>query len=214
MQALWVQTLYMFVTILAMINPVEAAAAFATLTADRSEASQAKIALRSSIVGLAILLGFSFVGEWLLRMLGVSLPAFEVAGGLLLLRVAFNMVFAEKTDTETANKAKESAPVGGDPSVFPLAIPIITGPGALTATVTLLGRSTDQWTTYAILIVTSIVVFAITYASMRGAQWLTKILGETGVDATGRLVGIVVAAIAVQLMINGIAGFTHGVIVR
>ena len=70
----------------------------------------------------------------------------------------------------------------------------------------------DQWTTYAILVVVSIVVFVITYAATRGAQWLTKLLGETGVDATGRLVGVVVAAIAVQLMINGVGGFTNGII--
>ncbi len=210
MESLTTNVLYTFVTLLAMVNPVEAAAAFATLTQGRSEEAQARIASRSTIVSCAILLAFGFAGEALLHALGVSLEAFEVAGGLLLLKVAFNMVFAEKTDSETADNAKSSAPPASDPSVFPLAIPIITGPGALTASVTLVSRGRNEWLAYGILVACAIVVFAITYASMRGAEWVTKVLGRTGVDATGRIVGIVVAAIAIQLVINGIAGLVGG----
>jgi multiple antibiotic resistance protein len=204
-----VDALYTFVTLLAMVNPVEAAAAFATLTEGRSEAAQAAIARRSTIVGGAILLAFGFAGEELLHALGVSIAAFEVAGGLLLLRVGFNMVFAEKTDSETADNAKSAGAPLSDPSVFPLAIPIITGPGALTASVTLVSQARDQWYAYAVLVLSAVVVFAMTYAAMRGAQWVTKILGRTGVDATGRIVGVVVAAIAVQLVINGITLLVH-----
>lgn len=204
--------LYIFVTLLAMINPVEAAAAFATLTEGRAAGVQAAIARRASIVSFGILVVFGFLGEALLHALGVSIPAFEIAGGLLLLKVGFNMVFAEKTDSETADSAKTTTAAASDPSVFPLAIPIITGPGALTASVTLVSQAHDQWLAYGVLVLCAVVVFGITWIAMLGAQWLTKVLGRTGVDATGRIVGIIVAAIAVQLIINGVTGLglIHG----
>lgn len=203
--------LYMFVTLVAMVNPVEAAAAFATLTEDRPAQAQATIARRASIVSFVILVLFGFLGEALLHALGVSMPAFEIAGGLLLLRVGFNMVLAVNTDSETADTEKTTEHPRSDPSVFPLAIPIITGPGALTASVTMVSQAQDQWLAYGVLVGCAVVVFAITWLSMRGAQWLTKVLGRTGVDATGRIVGILVAAIAVQLIINGVTalGLIH-----
>lgn len=203
--------LYMFVTLVAMVNPVEAAAAFATLTEDRSAEVQATIARRASIVSFVIFVLFGFLGEALLHALGVSIPAFEIAGGLLLLRVGFNMVLAVNTDSETADSAKTTAHPVSDPSVFPLAIPIITGPGVLTASVTMVSQAHNQWRAYGVLVGCAVVVFAITWMSMRGAQWLTKVLGRTGVDATGRIVGILVAAIAVQLILNGLTalGLIH-----
>jgi multiple antibiotic resistance protein len=194
---------------LAMVNPVEAAAAFATLTSGRPPDEQAKIALSATIVGCAILLGFGFLGEALLHALGVSIQAFQIAGGLLLLKIAFNMVFAEKTDTETAAAEKTRAPAN-DPSVFPLAIPIITGPGALTAAVTLINHAHQDFAMADLaFVLVVLVVFALTYLAMRGAESLTKVLGPTGVDASGRLVGIIVAAIAVQMVVNGALQIIH-----
>jgi multiple antibiotic resistance protein len=212
MTAWLTETFLIFVTLLAMVNPVEAAAAFATLTEGRSSQDQAQIARRATFVGFAILIAFGYAGEALLHALGVSIQAFEIAGGVLLLKVGFNMVFAEKTDSETADNAKAIAKPRSDPSVFPLAIPIITGPGALTASVTLLSGEHNQFGTYGIFLIMAVVVFALTYLAMRSATRLTEILGRTGVDATGRLVGIIVAAIAVQLIINGVAGITHGLL--
>jgi multiple antibiotic resistance protein len=202
------ETLYSFVTLLAMVNPIEAAAAFATLTSDRSARDQAQIALRATLVGGAILLAFGYAGQALLTALGVSLPAFKIAGGLLLLRVGFNMVFAQNTASQSATSAQ--AQTASDPSVFPLAIPIISGPGALTASVTLVSRAHEnRIIADAAFIAIAVAVFAITYASMRSAERLTRLLGPTGVDAIGRVVGIIVAAIAVQLVINGILPFVH-----
>ena len=143
-------------------------------------------------------------------MLGVKIGAFKIAGGLLLLKVGFDMVFAEKTDRETADSAKASAGPMTDPSVFPLAIPIITGPGALTASVALVNPTdSHNYLNGGIFLFVALVVVGITYISMRGAQQLVKIFGKTGIDAVGRIVGIIVAAIAVQLVLNGISGLTN-----
>ncbi len=202
---------YVFVSLLVMVNPIEAAAAFATLTGGRTRQEQASIALRATIVGGVILIAFAFAGDGLLDALGVSMSAFRIAGGLLLLKVGFNMVFAEKTDRQTADAAKATSPPQSDPSVFPLGIPIITGPGALTVSVALVNLNTGKGAFDAIVFVgVTIVVFAITYVFMRGAEQLTKWFGPTGVDAMGRIAGIIVSAIAVQLVLNGLIEVLHG----
>lgn len=193
---------YSFVTLLVMVNPVEAAAAFDTLTAGDSEAKRTSIALRSTIVAGIILIAFGFAGETVLRALGVGIPAFQIAGGLLLLKVGFNMVFAQDTDTQDASVQKHTA--RQDPSVFPLAIPIISGPGALTAIVTTWAKTHDDFLRILVVLAVTLIVFLLTYTTMRASQWLTKRLGPTGVDAVGRLTGIIVAAISIQLVIDGV----------
>lgn len=203
---------YSFVTLLAMVNPIEAAGAFASLTIGRPAQEQARIALRATIVAGAILLGFGLIGNALLSALGISLAAFKIAGGLLLLRVGFNMVFAKETDSDTADAAKAGV-IKSDPSVFPLAIPIISGPGALTAIVAIVGKAhADPLAGLISIPIITIFVFALTYVAMRGSSVLSKVLGKTGIEATSRIVGIIVAAIAVQLVINGGSEITHGVI--
>jgi multiple antibiotic resistance protein len=187
---------YSFVTLLAMVNPLSAAAAFATLTEGRPEKDASRIARRATIVAALILIAFGYAGEALLNALGVSIQAFRIAGGLLLLRVGFDMVFAERTDSETADKAKASPAPVADPSVFPLAIPIITGPGALTVSVALANDT--------LFIPVAVAVFAITWGVMLGAEKVTAWFGRTGVEAAGRIVGIIIAAIAVQLVVTGV----------
>jgi MarC family membrane protein len=204
------EAFYVFVTLLAMLNPVEAAAAFATLTEGRSVRDQAQIAKRATIVATIALIAFAFAGEALLNALGVEIGAFKIAGGLLLLKVGADMVFAEKTDRQTADSAKATSGPMSDPSVFPLGIPIITGPGALTASVALVNPTdTHHYLNGGIFVAMALLVMAITYASMRGAQTLTRWFGATGIDAVGRIVGIIVAAIAVQLIINGVSSLTN-----
>lgn len=201
--------IFIFVTLLALINPISAAAAFGSLGEDWSEEEQLRIATRAAVVATIILISFAFAGEALLGVLGVQIGAFKIAGGLLLLKVGADMVFAERTKRHAADAAKTSAPPPPDPSVFPLAIPIITGPGALTASVALVNPTDKNHVVNALIfVVVALIVMAITYASMLAAEKLTQRFGQTGIDAVGRVVGIVVAAIAVQMIVNGVAGLT------
>jgi multiple antibiotic resistance protein len=194
-----------FVTMVAIINPIEAAAVFATLTGGFTDKERAAIALRSSLVAGAILIGFGLVGQALLSGIGVSFAAFRIAGGALLLKVGFNMVFAKETGTQRLDAAERTAAAQtDDPSVFPLAIPIITGPGALTTIVALLAKRAGTPLDTAFVILASLVVIGLTYAAMRASTALTAVLGPTGVNAVGRIMGILLAAIAVQLMIVGV----------
>lgn len=202
--------LYVFVTLIALINPISVAAAFASLTESFSPPQQIQIAKRATTVAAIALITFAFVGEALLAALGIKIGAFKIAGGVLLLKVGFDMVFAEKTNRQLADSAKAEAPPASDPSVFPLAIPLITGPGALTAGVALVNPTdVHHYLNAGIFTVVALVVIGINYACMLAAEKLTARIGQTGIDAVSRIVGIVVAAIAVQLIVNGIAALTN-----
>jgi multiple antibiotic resistance protein len=203
------QFLDAFVALLALINPISAAAVFVAVTEGRSPAEQAQIAGRACIVAGITLIAFAFAGEALLNALGVQVGAFKIAGGLLLLKVAFNMVFGEMGERKGDSRTRRSGHAALDPSVFPLAIPMITGPGALTASVALINPTPGhQILNEVTFVVAALLVIGITYVSMLGSERLMKWFGETGIDAISRIVGIVVAAIAVQLVVNGIAGLT------
>jgi MarC family membrane protein len=204
------QALFVFVTLIALINPISAAAVFASLTEDRTPEDQAAIARRATLVAGITLIVFAFAGEALLDALGVKIGAFKVAGGLLLLRVSFEMVFAQTTHRDVANRAMANAPPSSDPSVFPLAIPMISGPGALTASVALVNPTgTHNYINGVIFFVIALVVIGINYLFMLGSEKLTRRIGTTGIDAVSRIVGIVVAAIAVQLVVDGVSSLTH-----
>jgi multiple antibiotic resistance protein len=204
------EAFYVFVTLLALMNPVSTAAVFAALTEGRSGKDQGQIALRAAVIAAIALIAFAFVGEALLGALGVKIGAFKIAGGLLLLKVGFDTVFAQRTQREICDVAKANIEPASDPAVFPLAIPMITGPGALTASVALVNPTDARhYTNGIIFVVVALVVIAINYLSMVGAEKLTARVGQTGIDAVSRIVGIVVAAIAVQLVVDGIGNLTH-----
>jgi len=207
--------IYTFVTLLAMLNPIEAAGAFGPLVSGYAPERQRAIALKSTIVAGVILLGFGLVGDALLRALGISLPAFRIAGGLLLLKVAFGMVFAEAASSSTSASIRADARADRDPTVFPLAIPLISGPGALTAIVTIFGRAHSHHIVieYVLISLIAVVVLAMVFLAMRGSQAILKVFGASGMDAIGRVVGIVVAAIAIQLVLEGLAEIMHGAVV-
>jgi multiple antibiotic resistance protein len=188
-----------------MINPLEAAGAFGSMMVGIPANLQKVYAKRATLYAACIFIGFGIGGYALLHALGISIAAFEIAGGVLLLRVGFGMVFAQP-DPEP-----EKAQARTDPSIFPLAIPIISGPGALTAAVTTFGKH-DSPLGYVEVTLIAIVVFAITYVAMRGATWLTRVLGAGGVEALGRLVGIIVAAIAVQFVVDGVSELSGGLL--
>lgn len=199
-------SIYTLVTFLAMINPVEAAAMFATVTAGRTAREKRQIAWKATNTAAVILLGFGIVGNQLMRTLGISLAAFKIAGGLLLLQVGFGMVSAAATRAD-----RDDAPAPQpDPSVFPLAIPIISGPGALTVSVTLFGRAEGKILTILLIASIALVVFGLTYLAMRASGILVRVLGPSGVEAVGKVLGIIVAAIAIQLVIDGLSQITGG----
>lgn len=194
-----------FVTLFVVLDPPGMGPIFVAITRGESREHRRLMALRGSTVALIILLIFAITGDLALRGLGISLAAFRIAGGILLLLIALDMLFARATPLRRTTEAEEAeAEHKRDISVFPLAIPLIAGPGALTSTVLLMGRAGDSLMMKAAVLAALIAVMAIMLAVLLQGDRINRLLGETGTNVVGRVFGMVLAALAVQYVIDGV----------
>lgn len=193
-----------FVTILVTIEPPGLAPLFLVLTRGMNRTERGQVALRASIIGFFVLALFAIAGAMILSMFGITLPAFRVAGGLLLFYIAFEMIFERRQD-----RKEKSADVAitrdhiQNIAAFPLAIPLIAGPGAISATV-LLSSSFPTLAGQAALVGIILASIAITYVTLLLADRVDGFLGQTGRSILTRLLGVILAALAVQFVADGI----------
>jgi len=190
-----------FLTMLVVVDPVGLVPMFLALASDRAVEERRRLARRAVTIAGAILLAFALIGSWLLRRLGISLGAFQVAGGVLLLWIAVRMVFAEH-ERETAAEEAE-ARSRSDISVFPLAIPIIAGPGSMASIMILVGEARRWPLDLGIVLATTASVLLLCYAALRLSEPLVRLLGRTGVNVVTRVLGMLLAALAVQYVADG-----------
>jgi multiple antibiotic resistance protein len=193
-----------FVTLAVVIDPIALAPAFIVITRGVALSEQRVLALRASIIAGAILIAMALLGNWLLTQLGIGLSAFQISGGVLLFAVAARMVFGdhprdESRDAESAVREKIA-----DLAAFPLAIPLIAGPGAITATLLIANQTGGDPLRLLVLVLIIAAVSATTAASLLLSSQLTGILGHTGNIVLARLLGIILAAFASQFLIDGI----------
>jgi MarC family membrane protein len=195
--------LYSFVTLFVIIDPVGSAVIFAGLTRGTPDGVRQRAGLRGVLIATALILGFALGGAWLLAALGITLPAFRIAGGILLFLLATEMVFARQSGIRgpTASE-EEEAERRGDLSVFPLAFPLLAGPGALTSIVLLMERAAPL--AALAVIIALIVVMAITLALLLAAPRVMRLVGVTGANVVSRVLGIILAALAAQFVLDGI----------
>jgi multiple antibiotic resistance protein len=198
------------VTLLVVVDPIGLTPAFIGLTAGLPRASRRQVALRAALIALAILAGAALIGDWLLRMLSISLPAFRIAGGLLLFSIASEMVFGLRItrQSQAADKALEEHV--RNIAAFPLAIPLMAGPGAITATVLLAGRAGGDPLRVALLIGIIAVVMLACLLVFLAASRIERLLGSTGNTVLSRLLGVLLAALAVQFVIDGVKAVMAG----
>ena len=192
-------------TLLVVADPIFLSALFLGLTNNLSVQERREVALRGTLIAFGILVAAGLGGAKLLELLGISLSAFRIAGGLLLLSAAAEMVFDRRSQRlqATADTAVSVDHVKNI-AAFPLAIPLMAGPGAITAMILLAGRAEAHMEYLAGLFgVTAIVMFAC-YLSFLMAERISKIMGVTGRAVITRMLGIILAALAVQFMIDGI----------
>lgn len=189
-------------TLFVVIDPVGLVPVFVSLAGHRPPGVQATIARRAVLIGGAVLLPFSFVGGPLLGYLGISVSALRIAGGILLFRIAVDMVFAqfrrETPEEEAEARAKD------DISVFPLAIPMICGPGALASVLILTAQSEGSPTLYAVIVAAAALVLTAAYLALRASGKLSELLGQTGINVITRVLGLILAALAVQYVADGL----------
>ena len=194
-----------FTTFFATIGPVDVAALFAVLTASAAPAQRRWMAIKGTLIAFALILVFVLVGETRLALVGITLAAVRTAGGILLLLVAIDMVLARPSglSSTTSEEATEAAGKT-DISVFPLATPLIAGPGALGAAVLLAAETRASLAGQAAVIAALTLVMALTLVLLLIAGRLHAVLGVTGQNVISRVVGILLAALAVQFMFDGI----------
>src|SRR5262249_49503422 len=168
------------------------------------------VAVRASLIAGAILIGTALIGDALLRALGISLPAFRIAGGLLLFAIAFEMVLGVRMRREGLEAEEAVEEHVRNVAAFPLAIPLMAGPGAITAAVLLAGRADGNLLLTGLLLAVVVLVALACLAAFLLAGWLSRLLRHTGNIVLSRLLGVLLAALAVQYMIDGIRAVVSG----
>jgi multiple antibiotic resistance protein len=192
-------------TFFATIGPADLVLVFAALTEKSTTAERRVMALRGTLIATGILLFFAVFGEPLLKLFGITIPALRIAGGVLLLLISIDMVFARHSGgTGTTPEEEGEARTRHDISVFPLATPLIAGPGAISAVILLAtaeGAFTGGWL---LVVAAMLVILVVTWLSMLIAIPIQRILGITGLAVVSRVVGVLLAALAIQFLIDGI----------
>jgi multiple antibiotic resistance protein len=198
------------VTLLVVVDPVGLAPTFLAVTHGLPAPARKRTGLRACVIAGAILAGTAFVGDWLLRQLGIGVPAFRIAGGLLLFAIASEMVFGVRIDRQSQQAEDAMEEHVRHIAAFPLAIPLMAGPGAITATLLLASQAGRDPLTLATLLGVIVLVVTSCYVVFLVAGRIERLLGVTGNVVLSRLLGVILAALAVQFVIDGVRAVLAG----
>lgn len=200
------QLVKFFVVFFVVVDPISLIPLFAGLTQGASARYKRKMAGKATLIALAICVLFSLVGASFLGLMGISLSSFRIAGGTLLFLIALDMVFARPSGTRSTSSEREEAKKREDISVFPLAFPFIAGPGALATILLTAGEVGGKALLFAGFLGVVGLVLAVCWVLMLATPRLMKALGVTGANVVSRLSGVILAALAVQFIVDGIRG--------
>ena len=192
-----------FVTLFVVIDPIGLTPVFIALTPGMTAQQRRAIAIRATVIAAGLLFLFAFLGEQVLGFIGISMPAFRIAGGILLFLTALDMLFERRTKRREDQADMDDAP---DPSVFPIAIPLIAGPGAIASIILLAGQAEGAVGMASVLGV-MVGVLMIVFLLFLSAPIIERALGKTGIVVVTRLLGMLLAALSVQFVLDGIRGF-------
>ena len=195
-----------FVTLLVVVDPPGVVPIFVALTKDETQARRRAILTRAVLIAFGVALFFLIAGRSVLSYLGVSVHAFAISGGILLFGTALPMLFGQRGGLQ-APEEKERGVVGEDISVFPLAIPMLSGPGVIATTLLLTSQAAGDLQRLGAIAIALALVFLVAFVSLYLGARLIARLGEGGVHIATRVMGIVLAALAVQYVLNGVTGY-------
>jgi multiple antibiotic resistance protein len=198
------------VTLFVVVDPVGLAPTFLSVTTGIPDGARRDVALRAAVIAGAILAGAALIGDWLLRQLGITLPAFRIAGGLLLFSIASEMVLGVRIERQSRDAEQACEEHVRNIAAFPLAIPLLAGPGALTATVLLAGQAAFRPLYVAVLVGVIAAIVTLCLMVFRLATRIGAALGTTGSTLLSRLQGVLLAALAVQFVIDGLRAVLGG----
>jgi multiple antibiotic resistance protein len=187
-----------------LVDPFAALPTFLAITEGSDAARRRRIARKASITTLIVLACFAFAGEAIFRLFGITLPAFEIAGGVILLTIGLDMLEARRSPTQEAAGDTAAAAQKEDAGIVPLGVPMLAGPGAITSVMVLVGQAQTHWQMAAIL--SAILLTAvICYLVLGNSDKVARVMGETGIRILVRVMGLLLVALAVQYFVNGLA---------
>jgi multiple antibiotic resistance protein len=187
-----------------LVDPFAALPTFLAITEGADPARRRRIARKGSLTALIVLSTFAFAGEEIFRLFGITLPAFELAGGIVLLLIGLDMLEAKRSATQEVAGDTVAAAQKEDAGIVPLGVPMLAGPGAITSVMVLVGQAQSKWQMAAILI--SIAVTALVcYLVLGHSNLVVRVLGDTGIRILVRVMGLLLVALAAQYFVNGLA---------
>ncbi|GAC1659506.1 MAG: MarC family protein [Vulcanimicrobiaceae bacterium] len=193
-----------FATAFTIIDPIGMIPMTIAATSSCDAVARNRIVNQAVIVGGAVMLFMGVVGRPLLESLGITLPAFTIAGGILLFLIAIDMLFARKTGVKRTDEEEREAVAVENPAIFPLAVPMISGPGTIATVLLLIALAHGDSVRLAIVVAAYAAALFVTWLCMRGASLVQRVFGNTGIHVVTRLLGIILAALAVQFVLNGL----------
>lgn len=193
-----------FVTLFVVIDPIGLVPLFIALTGGMPAAQRRAVGIRACVIAAALLTLFGLAGESILSAIGITMPAFQIAGGILLFLTALDMLFDRRGERRAGHAQGAETPGHDDPSVFPLAMPLIAGPGAMASMILLVGETGRVWQGVLAVHLVMLAVVALAFALFMVAGPLERMLGRTGTMVVTRLMGMLLAALSVQFVLNGL----------
>jgi multiple antibiotic resistance protein len=186
-----------------LVDPFAAIPSFIAITAGADLGRRRRMAWKASLTCFIVLTSFALAGRFIFRMFGITLPAFEIAGGLILLLIGIDMLEAKRSPTHEASGEAEEGAAKEDAGIVPLGIPMLAGPGAISSVMVLVGQSESKWHMLAILLSITITAAA-SFGVLNGADRVRRLLGETGIRILVRIMGLLLMALAMQFFVNGL----------
>ena len=198
-------SLLAFSSIFFLVDPFGAIPSFMAITASAASLRRKRTARKAAITCFIVLTAFAVGGQMIFKLFGITLPAFEIAGGLILLLIGLEMLQAKRSATQEVTGDTEEASQKEDAGIVPLGIPMLAGPGAISTVMVMVGQVPNLWRWEMGAIVASITVTSlVSYLVLSGAERVRRVLGETGIHVLVRVMGLLLVALAVQCFINGL----------
>lgn len=185
------------------MDPFTVVPVFLALTGAQPHAVQVRTALRASLTCFVVLTVFAVAGGFIFSFFGITLPAFKIAGGLMLFGVGLEMMRAKRSATRTTSEEEREAESKEDVGLIPLGIPLLSGPGAIATVMVLVGKARDLPERASLFGIVAVVSF-LSFLTLRSASVVARVLGQTGVNIIGRVMGLILSAVAMQFVIDGL----------
>lgn len=192
-------------SLLSIVDPLTAVPIFLALVGGQPRPVQIATALRASLTCFVVLSAFALAGNFIFSFFGITLPAFKIAGGILLFGVGLEMMRARRSETRTTTEEATEAEAREDVGVIPLGVPLLSGPGAVATVIVLIGKARDLEQRASLFVAIAFVSIS-ALLTLRSAEFVARALGKLGINIVGRVMGLVLAAVATQFVIDGLQG--------